>query len=227
MASAVAVWATGQGFKAMKVKVGRGGLDADIARVAAVRAAVGNDVVLGVDANGGWSRSEAIQAGRRLQKYGVAFIEQPVAAHDLVAMAEVRSRVEVPIVADESAGTAEDAAALAAANACDILSIYVGMSGGIGPARRITAVATSFGLGWTLGSNLELGVATAAHMHIAMSTLGLDYRVPTDILSPFYYEGDVVVGPLDVRAGVAVAPDGPGLGVELDEAALERYAGAS
>ena len=225
-ASLVASWAIEQGFTAMKVKVGRGGVDADLARVAAVRAAVGTDVVLGVDANGGWSRSEAIRAGRRLEDYGVAFIEQPVAAHDLTSMAEVRSRVDVPVVADESAGTEQDAAALAAARACDILSIYVGMSGGIGPARRIAAVATSFGLGWTLGSNMELGVAMAAHMHIATATHGLDARVPTDILSPFYYEGDVVVGPLDVRAGVAVAPDGPGLGVELDESALERYSDA-
>lgn len=223
-AASVAVWATEQGFTAMKVKVGRGGVEADLARVAAVRAAIGDDVVLGVDANGGWSRSEAIQAGRRLQEHGVSFIEQPVAARDLTAMAEVRSRVEVPVVADESAGTTEDAAALAAAGACDILSIYVGMSGGIAPARRIAAVAAAFGLGWTLGSNMELGVAMAAHMHIATATLGLDARVPTDILSPFYYEGDVLTEPLDIRAGVAVAPSGPGLGIELDEASLERYA---
>ena len=149
-------------------------------------------------------------------------MRRAVTAHDLTAMAEVRSRVEVPVVADESAGTAEDAAALA--GACDILPIYVGMSGGIAPARRIAAVATAFGLGWTLGSNMELGVAMAAHMHIATATLGLDARVPTDILSPFYYEGDILAEPLDIRAGVAVAPDGPGLGIELDEASLERYA---
>jgi L-alanine-DL-glutamate epimerase-like enolase superfamily enzyme len=60
-------------------------------------------------------------------------------------------------------------------------------------------------------------------MHIAASTHGFDQRVPADILSPFYYEGDVIAEPLDVRAGLAVAPDGPGLGVSLDPDALEHY----
>lgn len=59
---------------------------------------------------------------------------------------------------------------------------------------------------------------------IDRATLGLDASVPTDILSPFYYEGDILAEPLDIRAGVAFAPDGPGLGIELDEASLERYA---
>ena len=222
-AAAVASWAVAEGFRAMKVKVGRGGVPADIARVRAVREAIGDDVVLGVDANCGWDRSEAILAGHRIAPLGVSFMEQPVAARDYKGMAEVRRRVEMPIVADESAGTSEDAALLASNESCDILSIYVGMSGGIAPARRIAAVATSFGLGWTIGSNLELGIALAAHMHIAASTHGLDPRVPADILSPFYYEGDVIAEPLDIRAGVAIAPGGPGLGVQLDPDALDRY----
>ena len=222
-AAEVASWAVAQGFPAMKVKVGRGGVAADVARVAAVRQAIGDDIVLGVDANCGWNRAEAILAGRRLALLGVSFMEQPVAARDLIGMAEVRRRVEMPVVADESAGTPEDAALLATTASCDILSIYAGMAGGIAAARRIAAVATSFGLGWTIGSNLELGIGLAAHMHIAASTHGLDRRVPADILSPFYYEGDVIAEPLDVRAGVAVAPEGPGLGVRLDRDALARY----
>ena len=222
-AAEVATWAVAQGFTAMKVKVGRGGVAADVARVAAVREAIGDDVVLGVDANCGWDRSEAILAGSQIAPLGVSFMEQPVAARDHVGMAEVRRRVAMPVVADESAGTPEDAALLATNESCDILSIYVGMAGGIAAARRVAAVATSFGLGWTIGSNLELGIALAAHMHIAASTHGLDRRVPADILSPFYYEGDVIAEPLDIRAGVAVAPEGPGLGVQLDREALDRY----
>lgn len=222
-AAEVASWAVGQGFRAMKVKVGRGGVAADVARVAAVRAAIGDDVILGVDANGGWNRGEAIQAGGQIASFGVSFMEQPVPARDLAGMAEVRRQVRMPVVADESAGTPEDAAQLAVNESCDILSIYVGMAGGIAAARRVAAVATSFGLGWTIGSNLELGIALAAHIHIAASTPGFDRRVPADILSPFYYEGDVIAEPLDVRAGEAVAPEGPGLGVRLDREALERY----
>ena len=224
-AAEVASWAVDRGYPAMKVKVGRGGVAADVARVTAVREAIGDDVVLGVDANCGWNRAEAVMAGRHLEALGVSFMEQPVARRDYGGMAAVRRRVGMPVVADESAGTAEDAALLAVNESCDILSIYVGMAGGIAPARRVAAVATSFGLGWTIGSNLELGIALAAHMHIAASTHGFDHRVPADILSPFYYEGDVIAEPLDVRAGVAVAPAGPGLGVRLDRDALDRYRG--
>ena len=222
-AAEVASWAVDQGYPAMKIKVGRGGVAADISRVAAVRAAIGDDIVLGVDANCGWDRAEAVLAGRHLAALGVSFMEQPVAAHDYTGMAEVRRLVEMPVVADESAGTPEDAARLAVNESCDILSIYVGMAGGIAPARRVASVATSFGLGWTIGSNLELGIAMAAHMHIAAATHGLDRRVPADILSPFYYEGDVITDLLDVRAGTAIPPEGPGLGVELDRDALDRY----
>ena len=222
-AAAVASWAVAQGFSAMKVKVGRGAVAADVARVTAVRDAIGDDVLLGVDANGGWDRGQAIQAGRQIAPIGVVFMEQPVPARDLRGMAEVRRQVAMPVVADESAGTPEDAAQLAVSESCDILSIYVGMAGGIAPARRVAAVAAAFGLGWTIGSNMELGIALAAQMHIATATHGLDARVPADILSPFYYDGDVIAEPLDVRAGVAVAPDRPGLGVVLDRDALGRY----
>ena len=109
-AADVASWAVGRGFRAMKVKVGRGGVAADVARVAAVRAAIGDDVILGVDANGGWNRGEAIQAGGQIASLGVSFMEQPVPARDLAGMAEVRRQVRMPVVADESAGTPEDAA---------------------------------------------------------------------------------------------------------------------
>ena len=83
-AAEIASWAVAQGFDAMKVKVGLG-LAADLARVAAVRAAIGDDVLLGVDANGGWSRAEARAALRPLHELGVAFVEQPLAPRELAA----------------------------------------------------------------------------------------------------------------------------------------------
>ena len=126
-AASVASWAVDQGYPAMKVKVGRGGVAADVARVTAVREAIGDGIVLGVDANCGWNRAEAVMAGRRLAALGVSFMEQPVARRDYSGMASVRRRVEMPVVADESAGTAEDAALLAVNESCDIVSVYVGM----------------------------------------------------------------------------------------------------
>jgi muconate cycloisomerase len=222
-AAAVAAWAVDQGFTAMKVKVGID-LPGDLRRVAAVRQAVGDAVLLGVDANTGWTRSEAAASLAPLAELGVAFIEQPLARGDLGGMAELRGRATVPIVADEPVGTPQDALAVVRAEAADILSVYAGMAGGLASARRVAAIAVAAGCGWTIGSNLELGIALAAHIHLAACTPGLDDdRVPCDILSPFYYEDDLLTTPLPVEAGWASAPEEPGLGVELDEEKLERY----
>src|SRR5207302_2630852 len=123
-AAEIAAWAVEQGFRAMKVKVGIEP-DADVARVRAVREAIGPEVRLGVDANGGWSPRVAIQTIRRLMEFGIFFAEQPVAPLDVSWMADVRRNVAVPVMADESVYTLQDAMALVRAEAADVLSVYV------------------------------------------------------------------------------------------------------
>lgn len=222
-AAAIAAWAVEQGFRTMKVKVGIEP-EADIARVRAVRQAIGPDVRLGVDANGGWTPRVAIQTIRRLHAYNIYFAEQPVAPLDVNWLADVRRQVEVPIMADESLYTLQDAMALARAGAADVFSIYIGKGGGIGPARKVAALAEAAGLTCTVGSNLELGVASAAMIHLAMSSPGIDAETfPCDILGPFFYESDILAEPLPISAGAARPLERPGLGVELDEALVNRY----
>src|SRR5205823_10923144 len=99
-AAEIAKWAIGEGFAAMKVKVG---IDAegDIARVKAVRDAIGPKIKLGVDANGGWTLEEAVKTIERLCELDIYFAEQPVAPEDVTLMAEVRKRIRVPVIADE------------------------------------------------------------------------------------------------------------------------------
>lgn len=213
-------WAIAQGFRALKVKVAIGD---DVFRFAAVRDAAGPDVPVGVDANGGWTRAQAERIGRDLVEAGAAFVEQPLMARDLEGLAQLRGRLGVPIVADESVGTPADAVAVVRAGAADILSIYVGMAGGLSAAMQIASLAHAAGLGWTIGSNLEMGVGMAAHLQLAFSAPGIaDDTVPCDILSPFYYEGDISTG-IPVAAGHATPPTGPGLGVTLDADAMERF----
>src|SRR5262249_43409250 len=106
-AAAIAKWAVGAGFKAMKVKVGITP-ESDVERVRAVRDAVGPRVRLGVDANGGWSPRVAIQMIRRLSAFDIWFAEQPVPPWDVTWLAEVRRNVAVPILADESVFTLQD-----------------------------------------------------------------------------------------------------------------------
>ena len=222
-AAEIAKWAVSQGFKAMKVKVGIDPVG-DIARVKAVREAVGPEIKFGVDANGGWTPEVAVRTIERLYEWGIYFAEQPIAPEDAVLMAEVRRKIRVPVIADESVYTLQDAITLAHLAAADVFSIYVGKAGGIGPAKKIAEFAQSAGLKCTVGSNLELGVGSAAMVHLATAARGITAEeFPCDIIGPFYYEDDIVLEPLAIKPGQARPNERPGLGVELDEKKVERY----
>lgn len=214
-AADIARWALERGFRTMKVKVG---IDAeqDIDRVRAVRETVGPAVRLGIDANGAWTPAQAVRMIRRLCEFDIYFAEQPVPPGDVAWMADVRKRVEVPIIADESVYTVQDALSLVRADAADVFSIYVGKSGGIGPARKIAAIAEAAGLSCTLGSNLEMGIGSAAMIHLAMATPALgNPEYPCDIIGPFFYTEELLREPLPICGGEARPLEHPGLGVEL------------
>jgi L-alanine-DL-glutamate epimerase-like enolase superfamily enzyme len=224
-AAGIAQWAVTKGFTKMKVKVG---IDpaGDLARVEAVRSAVGPNINLGVDANGGWQSPQvAIVTIQRLhEKCQIYFAEQPVRAGDPDSLAEVRRNVPVPIIADESVYTLDDAKALARAEAADVFSIYIGKAGGIGPALEIAEFAASAGIKCTIGSNLELGAGSAAMIHFALSAPAIDDQTyPCDIIGPLFYEDDILVEPLRIEGGSARPHDRPGLGIELDNDKLEKY----
>lgn len=219
----IASWAVDQGFQAIKVKVG---LDpnADVERVRAVRKTIGDRIRVGMDANGGWSVRTALEVVSRLYDQNIFFVEQPVAAWDIAGMAQVRRRILLPVIADESVYTPQDATALVRSEAADVFSVYVGKAGGIAAARKVIAVAEAAGLACTIGSNLEMGVGSAAMIHLAMATRGVRAEeFPCDIIGPLYYEDDLLVEPLLLGKGKAQPHERPGLGVELDEEKVRRY----
>jgi muconate cycloisomerase len=224
-AAEIARWAAGHGFTCMKVKVGidEGG---DVARVRAVRDAIGDQVKLGVDANGGWPTAAVAAATIRglRDAANIAFAEQPVPAGDHDEMAAVCRQIDVPVIADESLYTLADARALVRAKACDVFSIYIGKAGGIGPAKAIADFALAQGIACTIGSNLELGIGSAAMLHLACAHRGITPDLfPCDIIGPLFYEDDILREPLSLTSGRAVPPEHPGLGVDLDEAKVEKY----
>jgi L-alanine-DL-glutamate epimerase-like enolase superfamily enzyme len=222
-AAEIARWAVAQGFKSMKVKVGIEP-DGDVARVKAVREAIGSSIKLGVDANGGWSAAAAIATVKRLAESRIEFAEQPVAPDQPEQLAAVRRAISVPVIADESVFTLRDARVIATLKAADVLSIYVGKAGGITEAMKIAQFAQTQHLKCTVGSNLELGVGSAAMVHLALASRGVTAEeFPCDIIGPLFYEDDIVREPLPIKAGEARANDKPGLGVELDEEKVERY----
>ncbi|MGH9590090.1 MAG: mandelate racemase/muconate lactonizing enzyme family protein, partial [Terracidiphilus sp.] len=196
----------------------------DLARVRAVREAVGPEIRLGIDANGAWAPATAVSMIRRMEEFGIFFVEQPVPPGDPEWLAEVRRQVRAPIVADESVYSPQDALTIVKARAADALSAYVGKSAGIGPARKIASIAESARLGCTIGSNLELGVGTAAMIHLAMASPGITAEeLPCDIIGPLYYTGEILLEPPRLLRGKALPIDRPGLGVELDEEKVRMY----
>jgi muconate cycloisomerase len=206
---------TDVGWKAIKVKVGRNP-KADVDRLTAVRRAIGPDIFLSVDANGGYTVEQAIWVAARLEKLEVALFEQPTKRGDHVAMAEVRGRSAMPIMADESVFTPQDVIDLIREGAADVLSLYPGKHGGIRATQYLARTAESAGIVCTIGSNLEREVATAAMAHVAVATGNIQCdRFPGDLIGPLYFDAPLTRAPLLYKADRVCVPTEPGLGVTV------------
>lgn len=211
------------GVRCLKVKVGPDP-EQDIERVRAVRKFAGAEIPIGIDANCGWNVTQASQMLRRLAEFDILFAEQPIPVENRADMAALRRQSSIPIMADESVFTVHDAWQLTQSHAADILSVYPGKHGGIQATVEIASIAKAAGVVCAMGSNLELGIATAAMLHVgvAVPTIASE-RYPGDFIGPLYHEADLLTSPLTLGPSAAIAPDGPGLGVSLDEEQLEKY----
>lgn len=217
------------GMRVLCIKAAdRRGWRQDVRHFEAVRRAVGDDVVIGIDPNTGWTLADAISAVHALRGLGLGYIEQPVARRDLKGLADVRREAAgIPVMADESLFTLQDAYALAEARAVDAFCIKLYKLGGLTPARKIAAVAEASNIQLNCGGlavQSQLEAAAAAHFYAAtpagrmlgagefvfgLNTIGPDPLVP---------ETDFVV-----RNGRVRVPRGPGLGITVDEAALKKH----
>ncbi len=216
-----------EGAKNLKVKVGLNPTQ-DIARVRAVRQAAGPDIPIGIDANQGWDLSTARRCVADLSNCNLCFAEQPVPITEPQDLVRLRADTHVPIMADESVFTLQDARHLTMIGAADILSVYPGKHAGIAATREIAHLAKAAGIVCSMGSNLELGIATAAMLHIGIAEPAIDSeRYPGDILGPLYHQADLLTEPLALGPAAARVPERPGLGVELDEEQLDRYRDAT
>lgn len=213
------------GFSTIKIKVGRDP-EADVIRVRRVREALGDDIRLTVDANGGWTVSDAIRTIRRLEPFNLVFVEQPVHRKDIRGMARVREAVNVPIMADESVFSIADAIEVLRYDAADIISVYPGKNGGILRSRLIAQMAENAGKACHIGSNLELETGSAAMAHLAVSTVNIQSeRYPADIIGPLYHRERTTPEPFVVGGGFAAVPEGAGLGIEIDEKRVAELSG--
>lgn len=209
------------GFQSFKVKVGRDPVQ-DAERLRAVRELAGPEAIVGVDANGGWTREAARRAIRMMGSATPSFVEQPVPAADLSGMADLRA-FGMPVLADEAVYSEADVVKVAAAGAADVVNIYVGKSGGLDRAVHAARLAIVNGLEVVIGSNGEMGLGAAAQIQVACSCPRLSW-VPSGIIGQLFYDGSSVVEQELLHDGrTARLPLGPGLGVEPTSEVRRRF----
>lgn len=210
------------GFGTIKIKVGRPGTDLDTGMIATVRRRLGDAINLKVDANTAYtSPMQAVQEIRRMETYRLQLVEQPLKGDQLNGMAFVRLHISTPLMADESMWRWQDAYDIARSGAADVLSVYVSEAGGLLAASKAFAIGEAAGLPALVGSQCELGIATAAMAHLAVAMPNLAYE--SDITGHLRYPLDIINERLDYAGGSVRPPDGPGLGVTLNEEVLRRW----
>jgi len=210
-----------RGHRIFKIKTAAHPVTEDVARVRAIREAVGPDVRLRVDANQGWDRATALRAIRALEPYDLDFVEQPVPRWDLDGLADIARSVSVPIMADESCGSPQEALAIARRGGVAILALKLTKSAGLAPTMAIARIAEAAGLGCYVGCMIETSLGTAAYLQAALAAAPVTWGC--ELFGPLLLRGDVVREPVRYADGCILALDGPGLGVDVDETALKEW----
>ncbi|TCS37363.1 muconate cycloisomerase [Paucimonas lemoignei] len=204
-----------------KLKIGKRDPRADVAHVAAIKAALGDRAQLTVDVNQAWSEATAAVFIPQLVDAGVMLIEQPVARDNRRAMARLTSRFDIPIMADEGVQDADEAFDYAADQAADIIALKIGKSGGPLGVLRTATVADAAGIGCYGGTLLEGAIGSIASAHAFAACRKLEWG--TELFGPLLVKDDVVVERPTIRNFELPVPVLPGLGLTLDEDKLAYY----
>lgn len=209
-----------KGFRSAKVKVG-GDIKADAARLKAIRAAVGPDFQLRIDANAGYDADTSIALAKLMEPVNLQLFEQPVPAEDIAGMARVRKSTSIPIMADESVLDHASLIRIIKAEAADIVKVKVMKQGGFLGTRRMIATSEAAGIRNVVGHGFGLGVNTMAEIMLAASAANVLDGL--ECVGPLKTRDDIVTHKLDLSSGRLALPPGPGLGVTLDEARVTKY----
>lgn len=207
------------GCRYLKLYCGKDPVEKDIPKLKEIIQGVGERARCFLDVNQQWSVKTAIKAIRELEECNLLYVEQPTPKWDLAGMRQVCEAVTTPIAADEAVFSLTDITLLGLNRACDIITIYALKPGGILRGHDAITLAGGFGMDCFIGSYLELGVGTAAGVHLSAAIPNLRY--PCYMFGPLKYQHDVLQQPLEIKEGKVKVPQGPGLGVELDEAMLK------
>jgi L-alanine-DL-glutamate epimerase-like enolase superfamily enzyme len=207
------------GFPAVKVKLGESH-SGDVARIRAIRKAIGKKIPVRIDANQGWDLDTAGKTLRDLEEYNIQFCEQPIPRWDYMGLKKLRKKSPIPIMADESCNTHHDARQLIEQKACDMMNVKLGKSGGLLVAGKIIRLAEKAGMPLQIGAFMESRLGMSAFAHLALSSSIVKF---CDFDTALMYTEDPVIGGITYHAkGLIKVPDTPGLGACIDENWLKR-----
>ncbi len=200
------------GFTTLKIKVGLGNINEDIARVKEIRRCVGNEITIRLDANQGWTAKEAIQAIRRMEDMDlqIELVEQPVKADDLEGLRQVTNQVSTIIMADESVFTPRQALEIIRTRSADMINIKLMKTGGIYHAQSINQLAEAAGMECMMGSMIETHLGLTAAAHFAASKRNItryDFDAPLMLSSSF------IDGGIQYNGSKFTLPEIAGLGI--------------
>lgn len=204
-----------------KLKIGAQPLKQDLAHALAIKSALGEDINLQVDVNQAWDMTTALLAIPRLHAAGISLIEQPIPLYDHRNLIALSQRVDATILADEAVTDSHAGFALASGGFCGSFALKIAKAGGPAQVIKLARVAQAAGIALYGGTMLEGTIGTVSSLH-AWSTL--EMTSGTEMFGPLLLKDDIVVRPLDYRDGQVSLPEGPGLGVEIDQDKLLHYA---
>lgn len=201
-----------RGYQTLKIKVGKDSIK-DIERMKAIRKAIGYDVKLRIDANQGWKPKEAVKVLRQMEDAGlnIEFVEQPVAAHDIEGLKFVTDNVSMPVLADESVFSPEDALKILQTRAADFVNIKLMKTGGLHNALKICSMAEIYGVECMIGCMLEAKVSVTAAVHLAAAK---SIITKIDLDGPVLCSEDPVDGGAIFNESIITLENTPGLGIK-------------
>ncbi len=212
------------GFGCIKLKMGSGE-QTEIERVAAVRAAIGPAIHLRLDANEAWDFAQARTILTGCARFDIQYIEQPLAADDLLGMQRLRQAISIPIAADEALYDLDSARRILAAEAADVLIIKPQLAGGLRVGRQIMQEAAAQHVQCVVTSTIEAGIGLAGALHLAAASP--EVTLECGLATLHLLEDDLLSTKLVVYHSSIAVPTGPGLGIQLDRQALTKYSNSN
>ena len=210
-----------QRFEGIVIKIkGSSNHVLDVERIQAVRQAVGGDVELRLDPNAAWDVNSTIHTMKLLEDCSLQLLEQPLPAWDLKGMAHIRNNITLPLMADESIWTPQDAIKISEYGAADLLNIKIAKSCGLHLGKKIEYVAESLGLPCIAGTEIEPGFSMVAKLHLAASMK--IHPLASEFTELSLLKKNILNHKIEIINGCVKVPDKPGFGVELNEDILNQ-----